>query len=41
MNELADDFGVEEVMVVNVTYGFEPRKRTYKELAENFNRTMR
>ncbi|NQY87636.1 MAG: MsnO8 family LLM class oxidoreductase [Colwellia sp.] len=41
MNELADDFGVEEVMIVNVTYGFEPRQRTYMELADSFNRTKR
>lgn len=41
MNELADDFGVEEVMIVNVTYGFEPRKRTYTELAASLNRTKR
>ena len=36
MEALAGDFGVEEVMVVNVTYGFEPRKRTYRTLAESF-----
>ncbi len=38
MEALAGDFGVEEVMVVNVTHGFEPRKRTYRELATNFNK---
>ncbi len=36
MDELAEDFGVEEVMVVNVTYGFEARKRTYTELSGSF-----
>ncbi len=37
MQELAYDFGVDEVMVVNVTYGFEDRKRTYQSLANSFN----
>jgi len=37
MQELADDFGVDEVMVVNVTYGFEDRKRTYRDIAKSFN----
>jgi luciferase family oxidoreductase group 1 len=37
MTDLADDYNVEEVMVVNVTYGFKERKRTYRELADTFN----
>ena len=36
MEALADDYGVEEVMVVNVTYGFEPRLATYRRLAGPF-----
>ena len=36
MEALASDFGVEEVMIVNVTHSFETRKRTYQELATSF-----
>lgn len=36
MEALAEDFGVEEVMVVNVTYGFDVRERTYRDLAAQF-----
>jgi len=36
MESLAEDFGVEEVMVVNVTYGFDVRERTYRELGAQF-----
>ena len=38
MHELADDYGVDEVMVVNVTHGFSARQHTYRELAACFNR---
>ncbi len=36
MQQLAEDFGVEEVMVVNVTYGLDVRLKTYRELASAF-----
>ncbi len=37
MHELAGIYGVDELMIVNVTYSFDARKRTYKGLAEAFN----
>lgn len=37
IEQLADMYGVEEIMVVNVTYSFEDRKRSYELLANEFN----
>lgn len=34
---LAQEYGVDEVMIVNVTYSFEDRKRSYELLAKEFN----
>lgn len=36
MEEVAEAFGTEEVMVVTITYDFEARKRSYTLLAEEF-----
>jgi luciferase family oxidoreductase group 1 len=36
ISSLAEDYDVDEVMIVNVTHGFEARKRTYTELANQF-----
>lgn len=37
IEELAEVYGVEEVMIVNVTYSFEKRKKSYELLAKQFN----
>lgn len=37
IEKLADEYKVEEVMVVNVTYSFEDRKNSYELLANEFN----
>ncbi len=37
IEKLAKEYGVDEVMVVNVTYSFEQRKRSYELLAKEFN----
>ena len=39
MASLADDFGVDEVMVVNVTYSFDARERSYRGLGAAFTGT--
>lgn len=39
IENLAKEYGVDEVMIVNVTYSFEDRKRTYELLAKEFNLT--
>ncbi len=36
MNKLADEYDADEIMVVNVCYDFEDRKRSYQLLAEEF-----
>ncbi len=37
IEKLADEYGVDEVIVVNVTYSFEHRKKSYELLAKEFN----
>jgi len=37
LEELAKEYGVEEIIVVNVTYSFEDRKKSYELLAKEFN----
>ncbi|BAO43871.1 MsnO8 family LLM class oxidoreductase [Thiolapillus brandeum] len=41
IDSIAHDYGVEEVMVVNVTHGFAERKRSYQSLAEMMNQASR
>jgi alkanesulfonate monooxygenase SsuD/methylene tetrahydromethanopterin reductase-like flavin-dependent oxidoreductase (luciferase family) len=36
MDSLADEYGADEIIVVNVCYDFEDRKRSYELLAEEF-----
>jgi luciferase family oxidoreductase group 1 len=37
IEELAKEYGVDEVMIVNVTYSFKDRKKSYELLAKEFN----
>ncbi|MBS9782899.1 MAG: LLM class flavin-dependent oxidoreductase [Arcobacter sp.] len=37
IENLAKDYGVDEVIIVNVTYSFEDRKKSYELLAKEFN----
>jgi alkanesulfonate monooxygenase SsuD/methylene tetrahydromethanopterin reductase-like flavin-dependent oxidoreductase (luciferase family) len=39
IENLAKEYGVDEVMIVNVTYSFEDRKRSYELLAKEFKLT--
>ena len=36
IEKLAQEYDVDEVMIVNVTYSFEDRKRSYELLAREF-----
>ena len=37
IEKLAKEYGVDEVMIVNVTYSFEDRMKSYELLAKEFN----